>query len=142
MKLAYILVSLLTAIASISAESLINKNGTALKLSAEAELGFISILNHTLQNGDDSTNFNYIEQGGQDILFPYSRYQLGLKYKKNMFNFLYQPLEVITNVTFREDVKIDDTTFSSGTPMELTYSFPYWRLTYLYDFINSPNTVL
>lgn len=26
--------------------------------------------------------------------------------------------------------------------MELTYSFPYWRLTYLYDFINSPNTVL
>lgn len=49
MKLAYILVYFLTAIASISAESLINKNGTALKLSAEAELGFISILNHTLK---------------------------------------------------------------------------------------------
>lgn len=142
MKKTFILTFLLLSFSSISSESLINKKESAFKINAEAEIGFISILHHTLQNGKNSTNFDYREKGGQDILFPYNRYQVGLKYKKNIFYLLYQPLEVVTNVTFKENVKIDNTTFNSGTPMELTYSFPYWRLTYLYNFSNNLNTTI
>lgn len=123
-------------------ESLINKDDSFYKIKASTELGAISVLKHTLQNGADSTIFDYREQGGQDILFPYTRYELGIDISKHMINLLYQPLEVVTNVTFREDVKIDTTTFVSGTPMEIKYSFPFWRFTYLYNFSNSEDLII
>lgn len=142
MKKIYIITVFILGITSINSQSLINNEDSLFKVNAQAEVGFISILYHTLQNGEDSTNFNYRDQGGQDILFPYTRFQVGLTYKKNIIHLLYQPLEVVTNVTFKEDVKVDTTTFSSGTPMELTYSFPFWRFTYLYNLSGSSDTTL
>ena len=56
--------------------------------------------------------------------------------------FLYQPLEVETKVSFREDVTIDGTTFASGDDVLVKYGFPFWRLSYLYDFIDRPNIEL
>lgn len=140
MKKLFILIISISFV-SLHSQSLINKKGSSFKLNAEVEGGFIGVLNHTLQNGKPGTNFNYKEEGGQDILFPIFRYQVGLNYKRSNLSILYQPLELITDVTFKDDVIIDGTTFTSGTPMELTYSFPFWRFTYLYTIVDRPETI-
>lgn len=137
-----ILLVVVLGVNTLYGESMINREESSIKLDAEAEIGFISVLNHTLQNGEDSTNFDYRDQGGQDILFPFSRYQLGLTYKRHNIKMLYQPLNIVTNVEFRDDVVMDTKTFEMGTPMEITYSFPFWRLTYLYDLFNKPQSTL
>lgn len=101
----------------------------------EAELGVIKFLNHTLQFGETGTEFNYVTQGGQEILFPFERYEAGIRlFDNHVIRFLYQPFVVPTHVTFREDVTIDGTTFNSGTAMNLTYDFSFWRASYTYDF--------
>lgn len=136
------LILVVIGITSLYAESMLNKADSSIRLDAEAELGFVSVLYHTLQNGDESTNFNYREQGGQDILFPFTRYQLGLSMHQHIVKMLYQPLNIVTNVEFRDQVIMDTKTFVSGTPMEITYSFPFWRVTYLYDLLKSSESTL
>lgn len=142
MKKAVVILVAVFGINSLYTESMINIKNSTIKLDAEAELGFVSVLNHTLQNGEESTNFNYREQGGQDILFPFTRYQLGLSFDQHLVKMLYQPLNIVTNVEFRDEVIMDTTTFDSGTPMEITYSFPFWRMTYLYDLLEDPTSTL
>jgi len=127
---------------SLYSESLINTDEKFYTITARSELGLISILNHTFMNGSNGTNFNYKTQGGQDILFPYNRFELTLEFEKHVIRLLYQPLEIVTNVNFRESVTVDDVIFAKGTPMELTYSFPFWRTTYFYNFSTFKDLVL
>ncbi len=56
---------------------------------------------------------------------------------KHKIGLLYQPLTVVTNVTFRDDVLIDSVLFAEGTPMEIKYGFPFYRFTYSYFFVNN-----
>jgi len=118
------------------AQSLITPDGADYALSVEAEIGYIGFLHHTYQNGKPGTNFDYIKQGGQDILYPSQRFagEVALK-NRHIINFLYQPLEVVTRVSFDDAVLIDQVPFPADTPMELRYSFPFWRLTYFYNFL-------
>jgi hypothetical protein len=44
-------------------------------------------------------------------------------------------LELKTAVEFVNEVKIGNETFEANTPMELTYSFPFYRMTYTYDLL-------
>lgn len=113
----------------------------------ETEQGTIGILSHTYQNGkapDGGTSdvFDFKNQGGQDLLYPFQRYAVGATINgAHRIWFTYQPLLLQTNVTFQEDVTVgkkEDTadtelTFAAGTPMELTYSFPFYRVSYTYD---------
>lgn len=140
-KRAAILLLLLSA-SNLFSETLLNREEAFYSLSARADMGFVSVLKHTYQNGDSGTNFDYRNQGGQDILFPFTRYELGIRVKRNFFYLLYQPLEVVTNVNFYEDVIIDDKTFAAGSPMKLTYSFPFWRATWIYNFSPADSWVL
>ena len=123
-------------------QSLINPTNSVFNVYAEAEYGFAGVLYHTLQNGDSGTNFNYITQGGQDILFPIGRFQVGVQYKRHIVNLLYQPLQIDTSVKFKDPVTIDTTTFAAGSAMDITYSFPFWRITYLYDFNPKDNITI
>ena len=112
----------------------------------ETEQGTIAILHHTYENGKTAgsgTNFDFRNEGGQDLLYPFERYAIGATINgRHRAWFTYQPLNLVTNVTFRENVTVGkeegnpvDTalTFVAGTPMELTYSFPFYRFSYTYD---------
>jgi len=116
----------------------------------ETEQGAIAILSHTYQNGPapdggSSTEFDFRNQGGQELLAPFSRFAVGATIAKNhRVWFSYQPLLLETNVTFQEDVEVgvqsDGVTpieFAEGTPMKLLYSFPFYRMSYTYDVLSA-----
>jgi len=119
---------------------LINRHESLVKVFFEVETGLFGVLSHTYQTGrteEGASNFDFVAQGGQDILFPFDRYVAGLTInEKHKIGLLYQPLTVNTDVTFREDVLMDSTLFSAGTPMEIKYGFPFYRFTYSYRFVN------
>jgi len=127
-------------------ESLINRTESPVKVYFEVETGLFGVLNHTYQTGqsaEGASRFDFVTQGGQDILFSFDRYVAGLIInEKHNIGLLYQPLTVVTNVTFREDVMIDSVSFSAGTPMELKYGFPFYRFTYSYSFVKNENVQL
>jgi hypothetical protein len=121
--------------------SLINKKDSPIKVYFEVETGLVGVINHTYQSGrtdEGAYSFDFVKEGGQDILFPFDRYVAGLTINdKHKIGLLYQPLTVVTNVTFRDDVLIDSVMFSQGTPMEIKYGFPFYRITYSYFFVNN-----
>ncbi|MBN2443172.1 MAG: hypothetical protein JXJ04_17560 [Spirochaetales bacterium] len=107
----------------------------AIKLRFGYEKGTLKFLHHTIQIGDGGTDFNYIEQGGQEILFPFERFTADLfLFKNNRLSFLYQPLTIETTTKFYDDVIIDDVTFAAGTIVNMKYGFPFYRVTYSYQF--------
>ena len=115
----------------------------------ETEQGTIAVLSHTYKNGESSTDpvmdlFDFRNEGGQDRLFPFERYSIGATIAgRHRAWFTYQPLELVTNVRFQEDKTIGNTTFLDNTPMELTYSFPFYRFSYTYDVLGKhDNAVL
>jgi hypothetical protein len=117
-----------------------------------AEIGFVAVLRHVYQSGDDagSTRFDFVTQGGQDILFPYQRYAADVVLAgRHRVTLLYQPLTLNTRSVVDRNgsngglpVEIDETVFPVGTDLDLTYGFDFWRTSYLYDFAKSPDTIL
>ncbi len=108
-------------------------------LTAAAELGFLAALSHKFQNGADGTYFDYVEDGGQDTLYFIGRASLELELKRrHTVIFLYQPLSIETDEVLASDLVVDDETFKAGTPMRFRYDFPFYRVSYLYDFFDAP----
>lgn len=103
---------------------------------AETEQGTIALLHHTYQNGTGGDDFDFIKQGGQNNLYPFSRYSIGATIAENhRLWFTYQPLLLQTAVNFPSAVTIGDKDYIG--PMELTYSFPFYRMTYTYDLLGN-----
>jgi hypothetical protein len=141
-----IITAIAVAISPLSASGLINHNKGPVKFHFEVETGLVGVLEHTYQSGqssDGATNFDFVTQGGQDVLFKFDRYVAGLTINdRHDIRLLYQPLEINTNVTFRNDVMIDSVLFSEGTPMDIKYGFPFYRFTYSYSFVKTPKLQL
>jgi hypothetical protein len=38
------------------------------------EAGFVSVLSHHIQFSKNGTDFDYVDNGGQDVLFPVTRF--------------------------------------------------------------------
>jgi hypothetical protein len=127
-------------------ESLLNQPDRGYDLALHFEYGAVKVFVNQVQFGstdDGADRFDYVLQGGEEILFPFQRYSADLTLAdRHTIVFLYQPLTVVTRSKFREDVTIDGITFPTGTSMELTYGFPFWRLSYLYDFVASDSLEL
>ena len=114
--------------------SLINKEDAPVQFFADYETGLVSVLSHKIQIGEHGTLFDYVSQGGQDILFPFERYNVGAVINdRHRVSFLYQPLEINTVVPFEAPVTVDNKTFNGVT--ELKYGFPFWRVSYSYDLL-------
>jgi len=97
-------------------------------------------LAHTIQFGKQGTAIDYVNDGAQDNLYFASRFALELELKRRLTSILLnQPLFLQTRETAREDIRVDDTIFSAGTPMVFTYGFPFYRASYLYDLASSDN---
>ncbi len=143
MKKLILLISIIFIPLSLSAQqSLINRDDSNFKFFLESELGTVKVNYHTILIGSETagtgTTFDFVTQGGQEILFPIQRFNAGIVIAdQHRLSFLYQPLEVLTEVTFKDDVTVDNVTFPGGTPMELSYGFPFYRITYAYDFFKS-----
>lgn len=108
----------------------------AARTFAVMESGFVAPLAHTIQFGKQGTRFDYVKDGGQDVLFPTTRWSVEAPFgHAHTLVFLYQPLNLETRETLREDLTVDDATFDAGTPMDLRYGFDYYRVSYLYDLV-------
>src|ERR1041384_5040576 len=77
------------------------------RLDATAELGGLSPLYHRLQFGRDGTYFDYVKDGGQDVIFPFARLSMDLTVARHHVVFLYQPLELNTQVVLSQAVTVD-----------------------------------
>lgn len=102
----------------------------------QLELGFLAVLSHRVQFGKEGTYFDYVRHGGQDNLFFVTRLGVDVELnRKHILTFLYQPLELNTRTQLAVDLRVDEALFSRGTPMNFRYAFPYYRLSYMYDFL-------
>jgi hypothetical protein len=103
------------------------------------ELGFLIVASHIVQLGNDGTRFDYRKDGGQDVLFPFFRLSTDLKFNgRHTVVLLYQPLKLTGETVLAEDTVLDGVLFPAGTPLNSTYGFPFWRISYLYDFLRRP----
>lgn len=101
-----------------------------------AELGFLVVASHIIQLSNDGTRFDYRKDGGQDVLFPFFRLTTDLKFKgRHTIVFLYQPLKLTGETVLAEDTVFDGIVFPADTPLNSVYGFPFWRISYLYDFL-------
>jgi hypothetical protein len=122
---------------------MLNDPGNNYRFRAGMELGFVGVLEHTIQFGRDGTQFDYVDAGRQNILFPFRRMSLELHLKpRHTFVFLYQPIDIRTSSTLLEPLVLDTDTFPAGTPMDFRYGFDYYRLSWQYDFWAEPDREL
>lgn len=118
-----------------SSKSFINDPDNWLSFRGGLELGLIDVLSHTIQFSRNGTEFDYVEEGGQDIFFPFARLTAELQLgSRHTVVFLIQPLTLNTEALLTRDVTVDDLTFPANTPVKLKYGFDFWRVSYLYDF--------
>lgn len=125
------------AITPPAADSLLNPvGGKPLAVALDAEVGFLAPLANTIQFDHDGTKFDYVADGGQEILFPFARLQAGLDVgKRETFVFLFQPLDLQTQVVLDHDVTEDTVTFPAGSTLDLRYGFSFWRGTWLHELL-------
>jgi hypothetical protein len=110
-----------------------------LRLRADAELGFLAPVRHTIQFSEYGSRIDYRRDGAQDVLFPFARLSTTLRVReRHAITLLYQPLKLDTEAVARRDLVVDDETFAAGTPMRFTYGFPFWRAGWGYDVIRDP----
>jgi hypothetical protein len=103
-----------------------------IRLSANAELGFVGVLGNKIQFSQNGTYINYVQDGAQDNLFPVSRLSLELSVnQKHYYTFLYQPLRLESTALLYRDLVIDNLTFPAGTGVNFLYDFPFFRFSYM-----------
>lgn len=140
MTLKNTLLLLLFFVSSIGTAQDLNNEDRKIKLRGIAEIGYVGVLAHKIQLSNNGTLINYVDQGGQNVLFPFSRYTLELDLNaKNTLTFLYQPLRIETTELLDTDLVIDNETFTAGSGVRFLYNFPFYRLSYLREFLPENN---
>ncbi len=108
-------------------------------VTTNAEIGFVGVLYHKIKFAEDDTYFDYKKDGGQDTLYPITRFSIEAKFNnKHNVIFLYQPLEFNTTVRFKKNTTIGSRTFQADETVNAIYSFPFYRLSYLNNLVNNP----
>lgn len=135
-RIALAMVVTLVALVPVAAET-----GQGLfTVDAAAEIGFLDVPYHVITIGEDTDEFDFVREGGQELLFPHKRLwvDVGVGEKQRHFvRLLYQPLTLETVTQFEETRTIDTETFDDGQVVDITYGFDFWRGTYRYRFVDS-----
>ncbi len=130
-----ILFNLLLFASSLSAQQRtleFDSTDSGVQFRAVAEIGFVAALSHKIQLGESGTYFDYVNNGGQDVLFPTLRLSLEVDFnERNTLIFLYQPLRIETQTLLKEDLIAYGTTFPASTGLNTLYNFPFYRISYL-----------
>ncbi|MBL8972194.1 MAG: hypothetical protein JNK56_16540, partial [Myxococcales bacterium] len=121
----------------------LNPPGRWYALRATAELGFVGVMKHGIQFGQQGSYFDFRNQGGQDVLFPFFRFtgEFAIKERHSLI-FLIQPLKLKSTATLDRDLQVDGTRFAAGTPMAFKYDFGFYRFGYMYDLLKDPEQEL
>jgi hypothetical protein len=107
-----------------------------IQFRAIAEVGFLSVLSHEIQFGKNGTDFDYVKNGGQDVLFPATRFSVEMDLgRRNTFILLYQPLRLETQDLLKEEVTVDNLTFPDSAGIKCLYNFPFYRASYLRELL-------
>jgi hypothetical protein len=138
-----VLIVVLVAGATPAAASWLNNPENTFEVRLAPEMGFLGVIKHTIQFGQQGTKFDYVADGGQDILFPYRRMSAELHLKpRHTIVLLYQPIDVRTETYLLAPLVLDSDTFPAGTAMDLRYGFDFYRVSYQYDFWPEPDREL
>lgn len=146
-KSTILFLGLLACVNLIGAEEAENQ---LLKLVPTYELGYTKVLFHEYQSGSNGTFFDFLRQGGQDTLYPFQRLTLNATlWDQHIVTLLYQPLTLNSRTVVDKNgtnggnpVEIDGISFGPGTPLDISYGFDFWRMSYLFDFAPEPETVV
>ncbi len=111
------------------------------EITLTGEVGFVSVLDNQIQFGRSGTYFNYRENGGQDILFPFKRLGVNAAFNRHLVFFLYQPLTLESIKPLEQDITVDSLVYTEGTPVRFLYNFPFWRASYMYAFSNPKSSL-
>lgn len=117
-------------------------SGVPVTVRPSIELGFLDIPFHTLQFGEGTDTFDYVQEGGQEILFPYRRLRIDIglgRRQRHHLSLLYQPLTIETESRFVEERRIDTVTFDAGQAVRMVYGFDFWRGSWVYRIVDSPD---
>lgn len=118
--------------------TLLNGGGNWYRISVRYETGALKVLYNSLQFGQNTTDFDFVKNGGEEILFPVDRYSVDFAFNKNSHVILlYQPLTIETKAFLTQETKIDYQTFPASSAVLLKYGFSFWRASYVYDLINT-----
>ncbi len=116
--------------------SFINNDGGWCKVGLSAESGFLTVGSHNIQFGNAGTQFDYKQEGKQDVLFPFLRMSAELRlFDAHSIIFLYQPLDIVTDAVTKENTVFYNTTFAAGTPLNVRYGFSFYRASYTWYFL-------
>lgn len=119
-----------------AADSVLQSTTSGVALRLHADLGAVGQLSHRLQIGDAGTYVRVPSDLGQDILYPFLRFQVDLDLgvaRRHTVALLYQPLNFVSQVAPEQDVVVGDVTFPAGRALQFQYGFPFYRGTWLYD---------
>ena len=117
-------------------DSLLQETDAPIALRLFADLGATGQLSHRLQFGEDGTEVHVPRDLGQDLLYPFVRLQMDVdlgKIHRHTVSFLYQPLNFRSVVAPANELTVGDLSFPRGEALQFGYSFPFYRLTWLYD---------
>ncbi len=101
------------------------------------EAGFFGTLSNEGEFGDNASRIDFRDAAGQDNLAFYTRWSTELELSKHTFIFLYQPLSTEGVRTPSRDERYEGVTFEAGHPVKTAFSFPFYRLSYLYEVTSS-----
>ncbi len=117
-------------------DSFLQSADSPAALRFRADLGAVAQLSHQLQIDEGGSLVNVPRELGQDILYPFLRFQVDLdlgKKRRNTLAFLYQPLDFQSEVAVDRPLRVGDVRFARGQGIKFRYGFPFYRLTWLYD---------
>jgi hypothetical protein len=135
-KISLVIIALLI----LASTAAVAEEGPDLSFRGRFEQGFLWVVDHRIQLDQDGTYIDYVDEGGQDVLFPFSRFSLDMQIgAHNILTFLYQPLEIATTALSTRTIVVNDLTFPAGTVIDYLYSFPFYRASWMYDFADDPN---
>ena len=134
MSATFLLVSALSLANATENTSLLHPVGATWTLHPHYEIGTLAPLTNRIQVGQDGTDFDYIEDGGQNNLFQFQRFEMWFqKNGQHHLGFLLQPCNLVTTSELFSDTQFNSLVFPKDTPMEFRYGFDYYRATYMYD---------
>jgi hypothetical protein len=113
------------------------------QLSVEGETGLIWFSRNDVRiPNDGGTEFDMINLIGSEVA-PFIRFRVNLTFnERHTVRALIAPLSKIGTGSFDEPVIFEETTFEANTPIDGTYRFNTYRITYRYTFYNQNNWVL
>ncbi len=114
-----------------------NDSKPKIQFRAVAELGYVGVLSHKIQFSQDGTYYDYVKEGGQDVLFPFSRLSLEMQIKRHTITLLYQPLRLESEVLLSQDLIVDGLTYPAGIGVRNIYNFPFYRISWMNELLSN-----